>query len=288
MRIAVLSVKGGTGKTLLSVNLAAAADRSAYIDCDVEEPSGHLFFKPVDLRSEEVSIKIPEVNAELCMGCRTCINFCKYNALAFVDNKPFVFEEICHSCGGCSLLCPEKALSEKDKVIGRIQTGVSGGVYVSTGLLNTGEVSGIPIIKRLLKEKRVENDLPTFIDCPSGSGYIMAESIKVADYCILVPEPTVYGVQNMSMVYELIRMLNKPCGVVLNKCIDGKNPAEEYCLEKDFKIIGKIPYDTDLGRINSNAQIAVRVSSRYQRMFSVLLNTVTRRALNETASDPER
>lgn len=288
MRIAVLSVKGGTGKTLISVNLAAVADRSAYIDCDVEEPSGHLYFKPVDLHSEEFSIKIPEVDTALCAGCRTCINTCRYNALAFVDNKPFVFEEICNSCGACSLLCPQNALVEKDKVIGRIQTGVSGGVYVSTGLLNAGEVSGIPIIKRLLKEKRAESDLLTFIDCPSGSGYIMAESIKVADYCILVPEPTVYGVQNMSMVCEIIRMLNKPFGVVLNKCIDGKNPAEKFCLEKDFKILGKIPYDIDLGRINSNAQIAVRVSSRYQKMFSLLLNTLTRRALNETTSDPER
>lgn len=288
MKIAVLSVKGGTGKTLISVNLASAAGRAYYIDCNVEEPTSHLFFKPVDIRSEEISINIPEVDIERCNGCRKCTDFCKYNALAFVDNKPVLFEETCHSCGGCLLLCTEKALSEKEKVIGRVQTGVSGGVTVSTGFLNTGEASGMPIIKKLLDDNRAKNEHLTFIDCPSGSGNIMAESIKAADYCILVPEPTVYGVHNLSKVYELVRLFNKSYGVVLNKCIDGKNPAERYCLEKDIKILGKIPYDTNLGHINSNAQIAVRVNSKYQKLFSVLLNTVIWRTRNETASDPER
>lgn len=158
MRIAVLSGKGGTGKTLVSVNLAAATKISTYIDCDVEEPNGHLFFKPKDVEEEEISVKIPKVDNELCNGCRKCVDFCKFNALAYIKDKLIVFEEVCHSCGGCIMLCPEKALTERKKVIGKIQKGISNQVTVYTGILNTGEASGIPIIKKLLAENKSEAD----------------------------------------------------------------------------------------------------------------------------------
>ena len=121
MKIAVLSGKGGTGKTLISVNLAAAAKTSIYIDCDIEEPNGHLFFKPEILAEHSVSVKVPQADPELCIGCRKCVDFCRYNALAYVKDNLIVFDDICHSCGGCSLVCPEKALTEKEKVIGKVQ-----------------------------------------------------------------------------------------------------------------------------------------------------------------------
>ncbi len=117
MRVAVLSGKGGTGKTLVSVNLAVSAKEAIYLDCDVEEPNGHLFFKPKDVVSEDVCVKIPVINHSLCNGCRICIDFCAFNALAFVNNQVVILEEMCHSCGGCSYLCPQKAISEKDKSI---------------------------------------------------------------------------------------------------------------------------------------------------------------------------
>ena len=139
MKIAVLSGKGGTGKTLVSVNLAAIAKASTYIDCDVEEPNGHLFFKPEGVQVKEISVKIPKVDHELCNGCRKCVDFCNFNALAYIKNKLIVFDDVCHSCGGCILVCPVRALSEKAKVIGKVQKGVSGEVVVWTGVLNTGE-----------------------------------------------------------------------------------------------------------------------------------------------------
>src|SRR5690554_1656361 len=186
MTIAVLSGKGGTGKTLVSVNLAAVAKKSTYIDCDVEEPNGHLFFKPKQIQEEQILVKIPKVNNELCNGCRKCVDFCKFNALAYIKNKLIVFEDLCHSCGGCILVCPEKALIEKEKVIGKVQKGVSGEVTVWTGILNTGEATGIPIIKKLLEANNPQGDRLTFIDCPPGSACIVMESIKDVDYCVLV------------------------------------------------------------------------------------------------------
>ncbi|PKM58185.1 MAG: ATPase [Firmicutes bacterium HGW-Firmicutes-3] len=284
MKIAVLSGKGGTGKTLVSVNLAAAATQSIYIDCDVEEPNGHLFFKPIEIVEEEITIKMPVVDHKLCDGCRKCVDFCKFNALAYIKDQLIVFEEVCHSCGGCMLLCPQQALTEQEKVIGCVRSGTSENTVVHTGILNTGEATGIPIIKRLLEDPKEGSTLQTFIDCPPGSACIVMESIKDADYCVLVAEPTLFGVHNLNMVYELVRIFNKPFGVVLNKCLEGENPAEIFCLEKGIKILGKIPYNQELGKINSNAEIAVRVDERYKSLFGTLLETVMKEVAYETAS----
>ncbi|XCH80339.1 MAG: ATP-binding protein [Candidatus Dehalobacter alkaniphilus] len=284
MKIAVLSGKGGTGKTLVSVNLAAAAPASVYVDCDVEEPNGHLFFKPQDLKNQRVAVKIPQADQKLCNGCRACVDFCKFNALAYIKDKLIVFNEVCHSCGGCRLFCPQKAISEKDKEIGLIQRGISGNVRVVTGILNTGEASGVPIIKKLLQDSRQESE-DVFIDCPPGSACIVMESIKDADYCILVAEPTIFGVHNLDMVYELVRLFHKPYGVILNKCLEEENPAEEFCKKNQIKILGKIPFDLELGTMNSNGQIAVRKHPKYQDLFRNLLYTVIKEAHYETASN---
>ena len=300
MNIAVLSGKGGTGKTLLSVNMAATSKSATYIDCDVEEPNGYLFFKPEEIVEENVSVKIPEVNKELCSGCRKCVDFCKFNALAFIKKAPIVFGDICHSCGGCSLLCPENAITEKDKVIGKIEKGKSQGIDIYTGILNTGEVSGVPIIEKLLEENRKsssngevsnnieENEKLSIIDCPPGSACIVMESIKDADFCVLVAEPTAFGAHNLEMVYELVSLFGKPFGVVLNKCLDGENPSEEFCKEKGIKILGRVPFEKELGELNSNAKIAARESERYNKLFKNILETVKGEVQHERASYTER
>lgn len=286
MKIAVLSGKGGTGKTLVSVNLASVAEQAVYIDCDVEEPNGHLFFKPERISAEIITIKMPIVNDKLCNGCRKCVEFCKFNALAFIKNRPYVFDDVCHSCGGCILVCPEKALTETEKIIGEVQKGVSGNVKVNTGILKPGEESGVPIIKKLLESGKVDENLPTIIDCPPGSNCVVMESIKDADYCILVAEPTLFGVHNLNMVYELVKLFNKPYGVVLNKCLDGENPAEKFCIEKNVPVLGRILFDNELGKLNSDAKIAARESEKYRTMFLSLLETVLKEVQHEAAVNP--
>jgi MinD superfamily P-loop ATPase len=289
MKIAVLSGKGGTGKTLVSVNLAAVAGHSTYIDCDVEEPNGHLFFKPTIAREELIMVKIPQVDEKQCVGCRACVHFCNYNALAYVNNRLIIFDDVCHSCGGCVLVCPESALSESDKAIGKIEIGVAGEVNVYTGILNTGEATGIPIINRLLEEGSAEGRVPIFIDCPPGSACIVMESIKDADYCVLVAEPTLFGAHNLNMVYELVKLFDKPTGVVLNKCMNEKNPVEEFCLDKSLEILGRIPFDHELASLNSNAEIVVNKNEKYRELFSDLLETIVDRVERESAShEPNR
>jgi MinD superfamily P-loop ATPase len=284
MNIAVLSGKGGTGKTFVSVNLAAAAPKAVYIDCDVEEPNGHLFFKPENLTEEKIIVKLPVVDYKLCSGCRKCVDFCEFNALAYIGGKVKIFDEVCHSCGGCMLVCPAKAISEKDKIIGNVQRGHSKAVSVNTGILNTGEASGIPIIKNLLQNiKNAEHQI-NIIDCPPGSSCIVMESIKDADYCILVAEPTIFGLHNLKMVYELVQLFSKPFGVVLNKCLNGKNPAEEFCIKENVEILCKIPFDKMLGTENSNAHIIVRQNIKYNELFASLLEKVHKEVQRETVT----
>ena len=283
MKIAVLSGKGGTGKTLISVNLAAVAPKAIYLDCDVEEPNGFLFWKPDNIIDRKISIEIPTVDQDKCNGCKKCVEFCKFNALAYT-NRVLIFEEICHSCGGCLLVCPEHAINEKNKNIGKIESGFSEYVEVHSGILNVGEVSGIHIIKELLRENYNREEV-TIIDCPPGSSCIVMESIKEADYCILVAEPTLFGCHNLNMVNELVNVFNKPYGVVLNKCVDGINPAEVYCEENKIKILGKLGFDQELGLLNSQGLIVARESKKYSDIFLKLLTNIIKEVQNETIAD---
>lgn len=271
MIIAVLSGKGGTGKTLVSVNLAEVAENSYYLDCDVEEPNGHLFFKPEIIKEEAVNVKIPVIDHNLCNGCKECVEFCNFNALAFA-RKVILFETICHSCGGCKLVCPTKAISERDKKIGIVQYGKSLDTIVNTGFLNPGEVSGVPIIGELLKT--IPTNAYAIIDCPPGSACVVMDSIKDADYVVLVAEPTIFGSHNLNMVFELVKVFNKPFGVVLNKCLPSLNPSEELCKDKNMPILMKIDFDKELGKLNSNGKIVARESEKYRQMFSTLLDKI--------------
>ena len=285
MRIAVLSGKGGTGKTLVAVNLAAVAKESVYIDCDVEEPNGHLFFKPEDVKSQNVYVKLPVVDEKRCSGCRICVDFCKYNALAYTQNRLMIFDEVCHHCGGCILFCPEKSLREGCKIIGEVQEGQSENVRVITGVMDIGVASGMPIIKELSKAGNEVNKL-TFVDCPPGSACIVMESIKNADYCIMIAEPTLFGVHNLNMVYELVRLFEKPHGVILNKCQDEENPAERFCISNGINILGRIPFDNELGTLNSKALISARENVKYRDLFTSLLQAVTKEVRHEAIVNP--
>jgi MinD superfamily P-loop ATPase len=276
MNIAVLSGKGGTGKTFVSVNLSCVAGRAAYVDCDVEEPNGHLFFKPQITRKTPVTVSIPQVDAAKCTGCRVCVDFCQFNALALIRQKLMVFQEICHSCGGCVLFCPEKALEERQREIGRIEEGQTGRVSFLSGCLNTGEVSGVPIIRKMMS--MLPGECTAVFDCPPGSACAVMESILKADYCLLVAEPTLFGVHNLAMVHELVRLFGKPFGAVLNKCLPGSNPAQRFCEEHNIPVLAKIPYDQKLGRINSQGLVAVRESRRYQALFVQLLKCAAKGA----------
>ena len=274
--IAFLSGKGGTGKTFLAVNLASVAPSAVYIDCDVEEPNGHLFFRPAWQYSRTIHVPLPQVDPAVCNGCRNCVDFCAFSALAWANGQLILFEALCHGCGGCMMVCPNQALCEADREIGEIKGGTSAGVRVISGFLKPGEATGVSIVKSLLTQ--AGSGCSVFIDCPPGSSCMVSESIRDADYCVLVAEPTRFGAHNLNMVHELLRLYNKPCGAVLNKCQPGEDPSRDYCLHHGVPILARIPFDERLGLLNSNAQIAVREDKGYREMFQALLLRIDKEA----------
>ncbi|WP_010243911.1 4Fe-4S binding protein [Acetivibrio cellulolyticus] len=328
MQIAVLSGKGGTGKTFVSVNMAYAKGKSVYVDCDVEEPNGRLFLKPQVKLLEKVNAMVPSVDANKCTGCRKCVELCKFNALAYIKNKLLVFQELCHACKGCVMLCPQKALSESGRHIGQIEHGVSGEIEVITGVLNTGEATGVPIIRKLLSrlhgravdevndqlgclgeqltKSTTSPELPknstVIVDCPPGSACSVMESIKDSDFCLMVAEPTVFGIHNLDMVYRLVKLFDKPHALVVNKDMAGHsatlhcspcNPGdrsliEKYCCDNDIRIIASIPYDPVLALANSKGLVAAQEYEKYLGFFKEILDTIEQEVCHEAACNTER
>ncbi|NCC65752.1 MAG: ATPase [Spirochaetia bacterium] len=275
--IAVLSGKGGTGKTLVSVNLAACAENATYIDCDTEEPNGHLFLKPTITEQQTIFSEKPVVDQSKCTACGRCVKACAFNALALVGKNLLIFNEVCHSCGLCSAICKQQALVQQQYPIGTTMQGTSKNLKFYSGQMKIGESSAVPIIKALLKEKHKGIII---IDSPPGSGCLVTETIDHADFCLLVAEPTIFGAHNLAMVHELVTLMGKQCAVLLNKTQAGVNPSEEYAKEHNLPILGSLAYDEHLAQLSSNALLACEEEERYRQFFSNLLKEVL------DASDP--
>ncbi len=270
MKIACLSGKGGAGKTFVAVNLAAAAEICTYIDCDVEEPNGRLFWKPENVQTETVSTLLPQFDAAKCNGCKKCVEFCKFHALVYIKEKPMLFSEVCHSCGGCQIVCPEDAVSEVEKPVGVLEIGKHKDITVVTGILNTGEASGVGVIKSGLKH----GEGMTILDCPPGSACSVMETVMDVDYCVLVAEPTAFGFHNVKMVYELVTLLGKPCGMVINKEIEPYPPLEYFCQEKTIPILERIPYNPIFATNISDGEIMVEIFPEERKRFCSILEKI--------------
>jgi len=273
MKIAVLSGKGGAGKTLVAVNLAAAAGQATYIDCDVEAPNGRLFFRPQRCTETTVTTPLPAFDTARCNGCRKCVDFCRFHALVYIKGSPRVFPEVCHACGGCAMVCPVQAITETARPVGVVESGWHGGVHVVTGVLSPGEASGIPVIHAALTDGVADGGL-CVIDCPPGSACAVSESVSGADYCVLVAEPSAFGFHNFRMVCELVTLLQKPCGVVINKQLAPYAPLEDFCAETGLPILLRLPYTPALAQKTAAGEIACEADEELRRTFSELLGKI--------------
>ncbi|PKK95662.1 MAG: ATPase [Tenericutes bacterium HGW-Tenericutes-5] len=266
MRIAVLSGKGGTGKTFISVNLAYVIKNAAYLDCDVEEPNGDLYFKG-DKIVKQVDVDIPVIDHDACTLCGKCADFCRFNALAIIIDKVRVFSSLCHSCGGCKLVCPVSAITEVKKSIGTIKETEFEGHRVIGGEMNIKEETGVKIIDEIIEiSKDILEDV--VIDCPPGNGCSVMGSIKNADYCLLVAEPTIFGLHNLKMVYELTQVFEKKVGIVINKASQHKI-INDFAESENIEVLLEVPFDKELGLINSNGEIAAK-DMKYKHFFEKL------------------
>lgn len=253
MIVSVASGKGGTGKTLVSTSLALSLQHTGNVqllDCDVEEPNAHLFLRPVITHSEAVCIPVPKVDDAKCTYCGKCAQVCAYNAIAVVPNHVLTFLELCHGCGACSYLCPEKAITEEGREIGVVEIGHSDGVAFVHGKLNIGEAMAPPVIRRV--KEFANRDGTVIIDVPPGTSCPVVEAVEGSDFCLLITEPTPFGLNDLVLAVETVRELKVPCGVVLNRAGVGDGKTEEYCLKESIPILLTIPLDTEIARLYSN------------------------------------
>jgi MinD superfamily P-loop ATPase len=245
MKIAIGSGKGGTGKTTVAVSMALSLARNRkavqLLDCDVEEPNSHIFLKPRIDSCESVSVQVPKIDLNLCTRCRACAEFCKFNALAALPTKVLIFSELCHSCGGCMRVCPSSAIAYAERNVGTLEVGEVDGIQFGLGRLNVGEARATPIIARL---KQIAN--PTricILDAPPGTSCPFVETIKDSDVCILVTEPTPFGLNDLKLAVEVTQTLNVPRAVIVNRSDIGDDGVERYCEEKGIPILLRIPHD---------------------------------------------
>ena len=284
MIISVASGKGGTGKTLVATSLAFSLkdrERVQLLDCDVEEPNAHIFLKPVIAGSEAVCIPIPEVDETKCTYCGKCAEVCPYHAIAVLARHVLVFPELCHGCGACSYLCPEKAIKEVDREIGVVEWGKSDGMKFVHGKLNVGEAMSTPVIRRV--KAKANRDAIVIIDVSPGTSCPVVESIKDSDFCLLVTEPTPFGLNDLVLAVETVKELGVPCGVVINRAGVGDGKVEEYCLRESIPILLNIPLDTEIARLNSRGITLVEGMPQWKGSFIGLFDRI-REIMNERSS----
>ena len=288
MIISVASGKGGTGKTLVATSLALSLkdiDKVQLLDCDVEEPNVHVFLKPIITRSETVSIPVPKVDEAKCTYCGKCTEVCVYNAMAVFKEKVLIFPELCHGCGACSYLCPEKAISEEGKEIGILELGSADGVEFAHGRLAIGEAMAPPIIRKVKEQASPSGTV--IIDVPPGTSCPVVEAVKDTDFCLLVTEPTPFGLNDLVLAVETVRQLDIPCGVVLNRVGVGDNKVEEYCWKEDIPVLLTIPLDIEIARLYSRGITLVEGMPQWQQSFLELFDKI-REIVNERSRGTER
>jgi MinD superfamily P-loop ATPase len=250
MIISIASGKGGTGKTTVAVNMALSLKDAQLLDCDVEEPNAHLLLRSKIKETKPVHVRIPVIDEKKCDYCRECAKFCEYNALFVANKKIMFFPELCHSCGGCAIVCPTNAIKEKKRKIGTIKKGFANGVKLVYGELIVGEPMVTPIIKEV--KKQIINNGDVIIDSPPGTSCPVIEAVYNSDYCILVTEPTPFGLYDLKIAVEVLEKLGISFGVVVNRAGIGDKKVYKYCEKKTIPILLEIPYERKIAELYSS------------------------------------
>ncbi|MBN2468974.1 MAG: ATP-binding protein [Deltaproteobacteria bacterium] len=275
MQISVASGKGGTGKTTIATSLALSVDNTLYVDCDVEEPNGHIFLDPRITERVSGGIPVPRVDESLCTHCGLCADVCEYHAIVVIKDKVLLFSELCHGCGGCTYMCPVDAIEEVEREIGIIEKGIIGAKTFLQARLNIGEPMAPPLIR---KEKTfLDHDKTIIIDAPPGTSCPVVQAISGTDFCVLVTEPTPFGLHDLTLAVEMVRVLGIPAGVIVNLADIGNKDVWTYCEREGLPILMEIPFDRRIAEAYSRGIPLVNAFPEYKEKFSDLYHTIRQR-----------
>jgi MinD superfamily P-loop ATPase len=273
MIISVASGKGGTGKTTVSTNLALSIGQGIQLfDCDVEEPNAHLFLHPAILKKEPVIAPVPKIDLEKCTFCKKCMDICRFGALAVLKKDVLVFENLCHSCGGCFEICPENAVLEKERSLGDIEQGTVNGISFIHGWLAIGQVMVPPIIKKI--RSYTDPNLITLIDAPPGTSCPVIAAMNKADFILLVTEPTPFGLHDLKLAVETVKILGIPCGLVINRVGIGNDAVNQYAKKENIPVLMEIPFDKKIAQIYSRGEMIVDKMPEYKDKFLDLFKKI--------------
>ncbi|MBN2804419.1 MAG: ATP-binding protein [Deltaproteobacteria bacterium] len=279
MIISITSGKGGTGKTLISTNLAAYLVRSGmeatYADADAEEPNGHLFLNPVIVREEPSNVTVPYFKVEECSGCHACQKICSFNAIINFGKKVTVFEDLCHGCGACVLACKENSLGEKKRETGKISYGNAGGINFISGRLNIGESRVTPLIEDVVKKSSAEsNDSLLIIDSPPGTSCSAMAAAHNCDLMILVTEPTPFGLHDLKLAVEMGKALNRKMAAIINRSDLGTDDTLKYLNKNNIEILATIPFDKEIAVCGAKGRLAIDSSEQFKNEIASIAEHV--------------
>lgn len=305
LRIAVASGKGGTGKTTVAANLAATVVlgglRAQLLDADVEEPNCHLFLRPVIVESTPVEVLIPEVDAARCTLCGRCSEVCEYKAIVVLPTTVLVYNELCHSCGACALLCPEQAITEVGRATGVIERGAVEGDAIEQravergavgklafvqGRLNVGEAKPVPTVRAVKGAVAGEVDV-SIVDCSPGTSCPVVEAVRDSDLVLLVTEPTPFGLNDLRLAVDMTRELGLAFAVVLNRAGVGDNRVQRYCEQEGVPILLEIADDRRVAEAYSRGELAIEAVPELRARFRGLWDAVVT-SVGATASLVQR
>jgi MinD superfamily P-loop ATPase len=272
MIVSVASGKGGTGKTSVAVNMALSIGNIQLLDCDVEEPNDHIFLKPKISYVQPVAVSIPFVNETLCNRCGKCADFCQYNALFVGSNEVLVFPDLCHNCGGCTLVCPEAAIDEMPHKIGTLKLGTTGNLELVYGELEVQKPMAVPIIKEV--KRRIKGDMDAILDSPPGTSCPVIQTVEDSDFCLLVTEPTPFGLHDLKIIVQVLENMEIPFGVVVNRAGVGDRKVYEFCRGKNIPILLEIPYDKRIAELYSRGIPFSQEMPEWRAKFQALFNTI--------------
>ncbi len=283
MITAIASGKGGTGKTTVSASLASVwpevFDRPLVaVDLDVEEPNLHLFLKPEMEGTQEARAEVPEADESKCDYCRKCAEICQFKAINVLGENLLIFPEMCHSCGGCLLVCPRKVLSPGWRELGQVGWGRAETAGFVHGRLRVGEAMSPPLMRQVkakLREIYPYQEKDVLIDAPPGVSCPAMNAVKDSDAIILVTEPTPFGFHDLKLAWEAFSPLDRPMGVVVNRAGRDYEELSAFCETNALPVLARIPYDRKAAEMYAKGHILADISLDFKRIFLDLARSLT-------------